>query len=87
MTELERLKVLSALKHGQNFISGRNTTAHEQKNMEDAIKIIETTEPVNVALANISKPICPKCKGGEYAETKKGFQCCYTDCRHEWQNV
>jgi hypothetical protein len=59
MSELERLKVLSALKHGQNFINGRNTTAHEQKNMEDAIKIIESTKPVDVDLGSVSVSTLP----------------------------
>lgn len=29
--------------------------------------------------------VCPKCEGDQIAKTKTGYQCCYTDCSHEWE--
>ena len=40
-TELERLKVLSALKLGYGKLTARNTSEAEFKNIEDAIEIVK----------------------------------------------
>lgn len=40
-TELERLKVLSALKLGYGKLTAKNTTEAEFKNIEDAIEIVK----------------------------------------------
>jgi hypothetical protein len=41
MTELQRLKVLSALKLGYSKLTAKNTTEKEFNNIEEAINIIE----------------------------------------------
>lgn len=40
-TELERLKVLSALKLGYGKLTAKNTSEAEFKNIEDAIEIVK----------------------------------------------
>ena len=41
MTELEKLKVLSALQLGYGKLTARNTTEAEFKNIEEAIEIVK----------------------------------------------
>jgi ribosomal protein L37AE/L43A len=83
MTELERLKVLSALKLGYGKLTARNTKEAEFKNIEDAIKIIETTEPVNVGLADVNGEFCPKCKSEDLLEISDHYTKCQK-CKFEF---
>jgi hypothetical protein len=48
-TELERLKVLSALKLGYGKLTAKNTTEAEFKNIEDAIEIVKNCSIPDVA--------------------------------------
>ena len=55
-TELERLKVLSALKLGYGKLTARNTTESEFKNIEDAIELVKNCSiPVVVCSAIINR--------------------------------
>lgn len=61
-TELERLKVLSALKLGYGKLTAKNTTELEFKNIEDAIEIVKNCSIPDVVgrseqLCDCGKPV------------------------------
>ena len=60
-TELERLKVLSALKLGYGKLTAKNTSEAEFKNIEDAIEIVQNCSTPDVA-GQSEQLVCEKCK-------------------------
>ena len=68
-TELERLKVLSALKLGYGKLTAKNTTEAEFKNIEDAIEIVKNCSiPAVVGQSEQFYCTCSRAKGLDHDE-------------------
>lgn len=77
MTELDKLKILSALKLGYGKLTAKNTTEKEFENIEQAIEIVKKLT-IPVVVGQSEQLVC-SC-GSIKVQTTGGSQCPNNRC-------